>query len=153
REPTTFKTDPITTPILRPTACASVVRSRGGEGSEQDGRRTRQVRALRGRDALGGVARVDRPRRLHVHDARHRGRAGVRGARLRRLRDREEANAAVAQAGAGSAVLRSCASISPDFDRRRVTSTPNTKPPTWAKKATPPPFAPAPKIPKFASMS
>ena len=48
-----------------------------------------------------------------------------------------------AYTGASKAVLRSCAAIRPAFVRKRVAITPKTKPPTWAKKATPQPFAPA----------
>src|SRR5262249_39391324 len=37
--------------------------------------------------------------------------------------------------------------------RSEGTRAPNTTPPTWAKNATPPPLALAPKMPKFASTS
>jgi hypothetical protein len=36
---------------------------------------------------------------------------------------------------------------------KSATATPKRKPPTWAKNATPPPLAFAPKSPKFASKS
>src|SRR5262249_32191593 len=41
----------------------------------------------------------------------------------------------------------------PVLRSRVVTATPKMNPPTWAKNATPPPFAPEEKIPKFASIN
>ena len=45
------------------------------------------------------------------------------------------------------------ASIRPVPVRARATIQPNRNPPTWAKKAMPPPFAEALNSPKFASMN
>jgi polyhydroxyalkanoate synthase len=48
---------------------------------------------------------------------------------------------------------RSCGATRPILTRSQVMSRPKRKPPTWAKKATPPPLAEALNSPKLASMS
>src|SRR5262249_42554918 len=125
-----------------------------GEVSKPHGRD--QVRRVLGHPAPRRLDRWDRPRRLQLRHAHHRGGTCVRGSRSRRLRDREEKTTrlsrASAQAGARTAAPDSGPTC-PTPTRIRATMAPKTKPPTWAKKATPPPFAAAPKSPKFASIS
>jgi len=58
-----------------------------------------------------------------------------------------------AQAGACKGCPRAWEPMEPPRSSASATTTPNTNPPTWAKNATPPPLAAAPKSPKLASIS